>query len=608
VVSFSIHQRIAIPLLIIVVSAAALAGAIYYYYTNVTRITAELTREEIRSNAETQAHDLSVALKNGIESVTTNLEILSNSPSIQEQDDKSRALFLLAQDSTKDLTDFYMWLDKDGKVAWTSDASQDILGRDRSYRDYFLKPQSTLKPYFGEAILTEDDYLQLHISYPIIEQKNLDEIASLEGLESFKAGSSDFKGVVVAGIGLDVINNYLKENEFDSRRTVLLIDNSGTLLYSKDIAVLGKNIFEDNKDLVDSSFIRKPYLDIIANYLRDNSIKDEGSFILDEESKEAIATDSIIINDNRVWTIFVVMPDTLTGDLGALFDQQNLLSVLTVFIFGMLSFGIAFLLLASNKKLEEAVNIKTEELSNTNKLLNSSNKQLLDAYNQLKAHDKMQNEFINIASHEIKTPTQAILLHSDLLKRGLLGNEESLDAIIRNAARLQRLTNNILDVTRIESQTLKLNKETFDLNVLILELINDFDHQIKMKYSESEPPVKIIFNQKGSIIINADKSRITQVLSNMLANAIEFTSQGTIEITIQRDGNQLVIAVKDSGKGIDPNFMPHLFTKFSTRSDKGTGLGLFISKNIVEMHGGKIWAENNKVGSGSTFYFTIPVQ
>lgn len=594
-----------VPLLITIISAISLASMIYYYSTNISRITAELTSEEVRSNAETQAHDLSVALKNGIESVTTNLEILSNSPSIQEQDEKSRILFLLAQDSTKDLTDFYMWLDQDGKVEWTSISSQDILGRDRSYRDYFLQPQITLRPYFGDAILTEDDYLQLHISYPIIERKN-EEISDLSKLGYLKASPSNFRGVVVAGIGLDVVTNYLKENEVDSKRTTLLFDNNGTLLYSRDAAALGKNVFKDQDEMIDSGFIEKSYLGVISNYLLNNSIEDRRVSYLLEGQNEAIGADSIIINENRVWTVFVIVPDILTTELDALFNQQNLLNVSIVVIFGLLSFGIAFLLLESNKKLEDAVNVKTEELRKTNELLNDSNKQLLDAYNQLKVHDKMQNEFINIASHEIKTPTQAILLHSELLKKGLAVNDQSLDAIIRNAARLQRLTNNILDVTRIESQTLKLNKEIFDLNALILELIKDFEYQLKIKYSDGQVPVQIVFNQKDDTTINADRSRITQVISNILANAIEFTAQGIIEITAQKSDEQVLVSIKDYGKGVDPDFLPYLFTKFSTRSDKGTGLGLFISRNIVEMHGGKIWAKNNE-GKGATFYFTIPM-
>jgi two-component system, OmpR family, sensor histidine kinase VicK len=181
------------------------------------------------------------------------------------------------------------------------------------------------------------------------------------------------------------------------------------------------------------------------------------------------------------------------------------------------------------------------------------------------------------------------------------------DPILRNAIRLQKLTGDILDVARIESQTLRLNKEEFNLNELISNVIKDSKSQI-----ESEK-IKLVYEDRSvnNIIVNADTNRLYQVISNLISNSIKFT-QGewrTISITTKREENSkaITISVKDTGKGIDPEIMPRLFTKFATKSDTGTGLGLFISKSIVEAHGGRIWAENNKDGKGATFYFTLPV-
>src|SRR5215204_5705395 len=255
------------------------------------------------------------------------------------------------------------------------------------------------------------------------------------------------------------------------------------------------------------------------------------------------------------------------------------------------------------------------------KQLEESNKQLTEANEQLKVHDKMQNEFINIAAHELRTPIQPILGLSEVLRsrlrrtggggggEGVEQGQEILDIIIRNANRLQRLAEDILDATRIESQSLKLNKERFNLNELISNAVQDYRNQIE----KGNRGIKLLYSpSKQDIVVEADRSRLTQVISNLLNNAIKFTKEGTISISTEKKDNQVIVSVKDTGSGIDPEILPRLFSKFSAKSFEGTGLGLFISKNIVEAHGGKIWAENNNDNNdvygekGATFYFMLP--
>jgi nitrogen-specific signal transduction histidine kinase len=232
-------------------------------------------------------------------------------------------------------------------------------------------------------------------------------------------------------------------------------------------------------------------------------------------------------------------------------------------------------------------------------------------YEQLKTHDKMQNEFINIASHEMKTPTQSILGYAELLEDSCKKNEE-VEAIKRNAERLQKLATNLLDATRIESQTLKLRKETVNINEKIANVKKDFENQ-----SPRLRTVKILLAEPGEnnpIYVLADRVRLYEVLANLLSNAIKFTQKGTISIStdiirsnISNNIDEVIIRIRDTGVGIHPEIQPRLFTKFVTRSDRGTGLGLFISKGIVEAHGGRIWAENNSDGKGATFSFTLPL-
>jgi signal transduction histidine kinase len=277
---------------------------------------------------------------------------------------------------------------------------------------------------------------------------------------------------------------------------------------------------------------------------------------------------------------------------------------------------------------------------------------------QLEQKDKLKDEFINIAAHELRAPIQPILGLSEIIRSRILrskssnsniggakldgSDEQFVDIILRNAKRLQALSENILDITKIESRTLKLNKEKFNINEKIRNVIAD----IKSK-GEEDDEVEISFDDQrlGPIVIEADALRINQVITNLLTNAVKFTkkrksfgAQGNnnycaqdevrttiiVSATIKKKsintyakgyknknsiGNQcdVIISIKDRGTGIDPDIQDKLFSKFVTKSDTGSGLGLYISKSIVEAHGGKIWAENNSDGNGATFTFSLPI-
>ena len=183
-------------------------------------------------------------------------------------------------------------------------------------------------------------------------------------------------------------------------------------------------------------------------------------------------------------------------------------------------------------------------------------------------------------------------------------DDKLLDIIIRNAKRLLRLEQNILDIARIESQSLKLEKERFDLIVKIQNVINDFGNEL------SNEKIQLVFtpSQKEPIFVNADKVRIFEVISNLLSNAVKFTKEGRITINAEKKDTQVLVSIKDTGLGIQPELMPKLFSKYVTNSPLGTGVGLFISKSIIEAHGGKIWAENNLDGKGATFTFRLPLE
>ena len=264
----------------------------------------------------------------------------------------------------------------------------------------------------------------------------------------------------------------------------------------------------------------------------------------------------------------------------------------------------------------------SSSLENMRRTILTRSEEVLRVNEELKLKDRLKDEFINVAAHELRTPIQPILGLCEVLRSKIRKGstrspkseeeEQLLDIIVKNAKRLRGVAQEILDVTRIESKGFDLNLETFDLVSLLTNIITDTREQI----GKLERDLSITFELEGkdasgtyTILVNADKDKIAQVISNLLGNAVKFTKNGSISVKVNtsKEHNEAIISIKDTGQGIDPSIVPHLFTKFSSKSFEGIGLGLFIAKNIVQAHGGRIWAENNFDGKGAIFFFTIPV-
>jgi two-component system sensor histidine kinase VicK len=238
------------------------------------------------------------------------------------------------------------------------------------------------------------------------------------------------------------------------------------------------------------------------------------------------------------------------------------------------------------------------------------NKKLREANERLEKNNKAQTEFINIAAHELRTPTQSIIGYCEMLDLFPERSKQYLDRVARNADRLYTLTSDLLDATRIDIGILNLNNVDFNLTDTIRQVADDIRKKPYLVNKNADvdkikPNIQLTL-PSHPIVVHADKDRIAQVLSNLLDNAVRFTNSGTITVSTLCFSNSVKVNVKDSGKGIDPEIHPNLFHKFATKSDRGVGLGLFISKSIVEAHGGSIFGKNNKDGSGATFSFTLP--
>ena len=276
-----------------------------------------------------------------------------------------------------------------------------------------------------------------------------------------------------------------------------------------------------------------------------------------------------------------------------------------------------------NPSFHSHTNGEPSEDSNLERMvenLNQSNQQLLQTIEKLKAENLKLQLFINIAAHELRTPVMPIVGYAEILQEEI-GERKEIKGIIYNAKRLDQLAGNILEGAKIENQTLQLHKEQFNLKDILTDIIDDYDNLLAVK---GRKDVKLRYEPKDILLV-ADKVRVGRVISNLLNNAIKFTAKGKITLNTEdikqnelnnretklepkneQQSREIQVSIKDTGTGLSPAILPKLFSKFVSTDSGGTGLGLFVSKNIVEAHGGKIQAQNNDNGKGATFSFIIP--
>ncbi len=424
-----------------------------------------------------------------------------------------------------------------------------------------------------------------------------------------------------------------------SQGTVSLMDRDGTILYTQNDALLGKKYFSNGvQSLLFTNYIPANQKDAFNAIMRDSIA---GNSDTGEYSSSGvpliIAYNPVMFdqgsgNRQHAMTLHLTLPKAFASDIALLIEQQKNLSTIVPAAIGAVAVAIALMIVRWNSKLERTIKGRTTKLEAANE--------------RLEAQEAAQREFINIAAHELRTPIQPILGLSEIIRGRILNLAKQLqrtredeevvyeqlqnastiparsdsisrsssieqivpmvDIINRNAKRLEKLTSNLLDVSRIENnKSLELSKESFDLRQKIENVVNDMQSIIPEKKD-----LQIRFESKvkkaSAFMIEGDKERLLQVISNLLSNAIKFTEEGEVVVVLDEKDGQTMVSVRDTGSGIGPEIYPNLFTKFTTNSEKGTGLGLFIAKNIVEAHGGKIWAENNSDGRGATFTFILP--
>ena len=587
----------------IVVAAIIFSFTTYQYYIKNSSQVQYIAVGLIQNTTQIKVSDLSDLLRNKLDLVNVNLQILSSSQElIGQRIEVGKILLNAAQKTTANVVDFYNWVDGNGTIIWSSSKANNTGNVEfkefsTAAQLYFKKAKDTLAPVYSNKLKLTDGRSGILIIYPIIDTQN-------RTINKNKT-NEEFKGAVLAGISSDTLTQFL-ENQLSplTSANLSLVDSSGKMMLTGIPKLFDANVFDKKFNLLPRGSVAdnkkgQTIIDVIRHAIINPRT---GSADIESDGKSlTIAYSPVISKGIHYFTVILTLPHTLASTLDDLIVQQRNFAIVAMVIIVLSSLGIFFVLTYWNKGLRKVAYIQTKELEETTR--------------KLTYHDKLQKEFIDIAAHEFRTPIQSVLGYSEMIHANLKNFDQYFEKIIRNARRLEKLTEDILDVSRIEGRNLQLSKLNFDLNQTIERVIEDHQKEALDK------GVKIIFEVKKQIrtIIYADEARLQQVINNLLSNAISFTKNGTVTVTVYKaevesdaendeaNKESIVVEVKDTGTGISAEMLPRLFEKFATRSVSGTGLGLYISKSIVDNHGGKLWANNNRDEKGATFTFTIPI-
>lgn len=589
-------------------------------------------QQKTRQNQATEA--LSQRISTDLGSIMSRLQGLAGSSYLQQADlssDKTRKLLQETYLQINNITTADRLFIINKKTIVTTNISPPgqkmFVGTNVSNIEWVRETNFQHKPVFSNGYFGLDGNYRIAISYPIINRE-----------------TGQYLGMIGSSVpAKQLFEHYGNIFDIKSQYLAVLDRNSDQLIHPVK-PLIGKPFFGNYTQQVTG------HNNVLNGLIRTVMANKPAFAVYDFKNGERLNTGFPIRMEGKpTYFVFVITPTSVIySQINKVISNERLeMFSLIVGTTAAIVILVIFLIRWSSL-LDNEVKRRTRELDKANNSLTESNKQLALANKQLKIHDKMQKDFINVAAHELRTPIQPILGLTQVIRdkmsikkeereqiQGSKENEQTelcqlQDVVIESAKRLQKLSDDILDVSRIESHVLTLQKEKFDLNVLVSNIVQDCKNQLErergsLKANEDDDDdhipgdvnLTLVYEgpgkESGPIFVEADKQRINQVVGNLLSNAIKFSKEGTLAIIVKKDkvGNnasheEAVISVKDTGKGIDSEILPRLFERFVSKSFQGTGLGLFISKSIVEAHGGKIWATNNSDGRSLLFHLVYP--
>jgi len=571
---------------IIVIAIASYGLFFLLQYDNEKSIRESIFDQELERQIKS-TNSISQHVSSDLRYITSVLQDLADSVYLQNENLSGDKVDKIVDEKFRQLksvteVDGLLITDKDGiiNVHKTSKGLKNFVNIDLSSKDYMKQTKSSLQPVYSNGFTGIDGKYRIAITYPIV--------SVIDG---------HYIGTAIANLPtIDYFKTYGNVENISSQFLVTF-DKLGNLLAvgaSKDL--VGKNFFGNETQ----SFI--DHNQVLNNLTHSMLAGNNGYALYNYGKGERLNTESpILVGTRPVYFLQVVTPtDRIYTTINSVLLSEG------IKMFSLLT-GTTAAIIVLVIFLRKWYGMLQNEVRKRTRELNESNEKLMIANESLKKKDEAQNQFINIAAHELRTPIQPILNAIYLLQSANVKSEKRvqyLDIIRRNTDKLGRLAEDILDVTRIESDTLKLTIERINLYDLISNTVEEYRKNIQFIYPD------LIINYESAvqnINVNGDKLRLGQVLFILLDNAGKFTKSGSILVTSQTKSNTVQVMVKDNGPGIDPEILPQLFTKFVTKSDRGTGLGLFIARSIIEAHGGIIWAENSVQHQGAVFLITLPL-
>ena len=612
---FTANKSVIIVAILIVIIPISL----YLYFQQETESSIRNSiYEQQKQNQMDASKAIATHLESDIELILSRLQGLASSPSIMNWDTRSNTTITL-------LKDYYRIINSSTPVdrLFLNDRSgvsvldiaplntTNYAGINFSFRDWVNQTKNTLSPVISDTFLGMDDKNRIAMTYPIIIKNS---------------SGSFYNGLVGVVIPVNEFFNFYG-NIYDIQSQYLsVLDNKSVILVHPLPSLVGKEFFgEFTQNLTG-------YNDILNNLVRTVISGQPNISIYEFVNEERLNTGyPVYIDGVPKYAVFVVTPtSSIYSTVNNIIEKERL-QMLSLII-GIIAAVLLLILYLSkvNSTLDKAVKKRTTELENVNIKLESANK-------HIKIHDDMQKEFINMAAHELRNPVQSLLGFSDILKKLNIRNEgnkialqykDAIEAISRSSKRLKRLVDIIFDVSQLDNNLLILNKESFDLKDMIEQLVTDYQSHNTLlnntnnnqshiegnniEYTKGKHVIDFAYSNypPGPKTVKGDKTYLKQVITNLVDNAVEFTqNEGKVKINLDKEleNGKVIVTVSDNGYGIHPDILPFLFTKYVKKSRGGAGLSLYISKKIIEAHGGEIWAKNNDDGRGATFGFSLPL-
>ncbi|AIF84209.1 signal transduction histidine kinase [Candidatus Nitrososphaera evergladensis SR1] len=576
-------------------------GLFFYLETSAEFQIRGIQFERSKDNQVVITEGIANRLESSVELATTKFRVMASE--IEEIGDSAQLSARLDQIESLYVDRLHSglaaMLDKDGAIVWLGGGGNNNgsgksgyygwnVGNNLSQYSWVQKTKDALAPVFtGEHAPGNNNIDLLVMTHPLVQH-------------------GQYRGQLVQFLPAGPVAQDVGQN-LPEAQALSVLDLDGKFVLSSDESLLHQQFFSSEQGLNTVGGESEDLRNAVDAGLRGDTNPQRVLYRVDGEEMLTVGvpvTEGAAASNNApVYYLLVTTPVSFFyKEINQVLVAQRLQAFS---ILAGTSVSVIILAVFVNRaaSLDREVRRRTSELQASNTLITQQKKELEKANEDLKQLDRMKDEFLNIAAHELRTPITPILMAAEELEDEL-GKRSDVRMIARNAKKLQRLVQNVLDLARIENNTFKLAKEPANLGEVVYATVEDYRAQLEDKAGSA-----IVYDMTD-VPMNLDKTRIMQVLSNLLGNAIKFTKQGTVTVSVTKDAaaGKVTVAVRDTGKGIDPEIMPRLFQKFATKSDSGTGLGLYISKSIVEAHGGTMWAENNADGAGgATFYFTLPL-